>query len=63
MVDGGGGLPLHRGKAKRDPSAGLRHRRRPQDDDAQRTVRDAEFAEKTQDLKSLDTRAVASAQL
>jgi hypothetical protein len=35
------------GARRRDPSAGLRQMRRPQDDDAHRIVREAEGAEKT----------------
>jgi hypothetical protein len=39
----------------RDPSAGLRQRRRPQDDDARRFVRDAEKGEKinTEDTEKI----------
>jgi hypothetical protein len=44
------GLPQRSGgrgeKRKRDPSAGIRHRRRPQDVDALRIAREAEGAEK-----------------
>jgi hypothetical protein len=35
------------GQGGRDPSAGLKQMRRPQDDDAHRMVREAEDAEKT----------------
>src|SRR5277367_1500708 len=45
-------------KSGRDPSAGLKQRRRPQDDDARRIVRDAEDAGKGEGKRAGETLAL-----